>query len=104
MRGGRFGAGFVAITGGGGLDETGIAGGEREETAAIGLGEIDFGSTTLTAVPVVFGDKFFGETGLGMALLVVSGESSFPGDELRVRILASFSANSFVTPSWLSLR
>jgi hypothetical protein len=101
VRGGRFGAGLVAVTAAGGFGETGIGGGGRNTpfvAGRIGLGEIGLD------VPVVFGDKFFGEMGLGMGVFVVSGESSFPGDSLRVLILANFSANSFVTPSWLSLR
>ena len=100
VRGGRFGAGLVAVTAAGGFGETGIGGGRNAPFVA---GEIVLGEIGLD-VPVVFGDKFFGEMGLGMGVFVVSGESSFPGDSPRVLILANFSANSFVTPSWLSLR
>jgi hypothetical protein len=99
VRGGRFGTGLVAVTGAGGFGD--MDGGGRD--VPVVAGEIGLGSRGLD-VPVVFGDRFFGEMVLGKGVFIVSGESSFPGDSLRVRILANFSANSFVTPSWLSLR
>ena len=76
-------AGFNGgIFGGAGVVRGGRAGLAELDLVAVvgvdGLGEIGFGR------------------GIGFCDDVVSG---FAGDELRVLILANFSANSFVTPS-----
>jgi hypothetical protein len=110
VRGGR--PGFVAVTGAGGFGETDFGGGGFSVLVLGGLGESGLGG-----VPVLTGERDLGDTvDFGFDVPVVCGErragdkdggrdnpavlsKGFPGDWLRVRILANFSANSFVTPS-----
>ena len=65
------------------------------------LGEMGFGGGGFREAG--FGGGGFGETGfgggIGILAVGVSNEAVFPGDLPFARILANFSANSFVTTS-----